>query len=419
MKFKSQSVSFIVLSLSVALIHCGGAPSMEAPRESLPMDAEEAPPTNGLGAKVALGVAATVGTFVAGHLAADCLEFFGDIQVWDQTKMTGKCYDEFERILPVGMKFDYSEPRYSLTRGGEFHREWTSEFATANKYDYIFNAVGLSDPPQPGTKHKVLEAGGGNGIFATYLSQKGVKVTGLTLSPEQARVANEKKLEGVEFVVADYRVFNPNWVGQYKAVTALGSSEHVCQSVGSLATLEIDGERHNAAAYRCNAQRIDTWNNFGQYITDDGRIYITMLVVNDEREWSATDWAQALLLNRTYGGYYSKWSDIKNVVIPGLDDLEMDGEEEDLTADYHWGSMSDPRHFGNWKIEGARNWMAHIWDAAKRLPTDPHVFHRLGYHKWRTWMWQFGGETIDPLTADQVKNAPMHLKAFALKKKQR
>lgn len=323
-------------------------------------------------------------------VSCDFLEFYGH-EVWSQTSRTAQCYDWFEHYLNRRQEGDYSE--------GFFKRNYSQSLteATREKYNFIFTELGL----QPGMA--LLDAGCGNGKWIEYCQSRGVLAVGLTLSREQARSASSR---GLDARVADYRVLYGAFLGKFDRITVLGSSEHLCSSLGYL---------HDTAGTirRCTERRRAVWKLLFSYLKPYGALYFTGLVINRAATWRVRDWLQTYLLERHYGGYYSSIGEI-------IDSTQGTGFEmsglQDHTADYHWASVADQNHFGHWTI----NWSEQTWDKVKYtlhgLLTDDHIVHRWLYYLADTWMWQFGGYSLSPLTDTQVISAPVQLKYFKLEK---
>lgn len=94
--------------------------------------------------------------------------------------------------------------------------------AQTQKYEFIFNQLQAT----PG--QHILEIGCGWGGFAEYAAQRGVKVTGLTLSTEQKKFAEQRMVsknisELVDIQLVDYR----NHTGQYGHVVSIEMIEAV------------------------------------------------------------------------------------------------------------------------------------------------------------------------------------------------
>ncbi len=322
----------------------------------------------------------------------DIAWYFFNLPSRDQTKTTKNCYDWFEHYLPPEKKeIDYSEGLFNFDG-----QPMTLKAATLNKYDHIFNTLGL----QPGMR--LLDAGCGSGVWMEYCARRGVEVIGLTLSPEQAEVV---KAKGLKVKVQDYRIEDSALIGLFDRITALGSTEHVCSSMGVFA--------NNAARNRSKETLADIWRLFQRYLKPDGKIFVTVLTWNEKSKWSLTDRIQGWVLDQHYGGYYPYMSDLQHVVAPAAN-LVMT-QVEDRTKDYHWSSMVDRRHFGYFTIDWRENTIDKIRYLFVSLIKSPlqFPFHWL-YQMLNTWMWQFGGAQDYPLTESQVQKAHAQLKYFML-----
>jgi len=332
-------------------------------------------------------------TYLLILFSTDILEYYFDVPVWNQAARTATCYDWFEQYLEKNYdrNKDYSEGIF----GGNF--SMSLEEATINKYNYIYKKLGL----EPGMH--LLDAGCGTGKWMEYCRNKGVHVIGLTLSPEQA---NQVRKKGLTVHVMDYRIPNDQFLNQFDRISALGSSEHVCSPVGSL--------KGDTAERRCNKIRIDTWTLFFRYLKPRGKCYITMLTLNSVVHLSLSDWMQAYIVERHYGGYYSTMTSIENHVIPatGFEITDV----QDKTSDYHWSSVVDKSHFGYWTINWREDTTNKITYIFRGIFTDFFLIHRWLYYFLDSWMWQFGGYQEFPMTDEQTGKSPMLLKYFMLEK---
>jgi cyclopropane fatty-acyl-phospholipid synthase-like methyltransferase len=344
----------------------------------------------------ALGTVVLAGTSMI--VIRDIAWYRFNLRTRDQTKTTQRCYDWFEHYLPKttrGKWIDYSEGIFDFSG----QPGMTLEAATENKYRYIFEKLGLR------RGMKLLDAGCGRGVWMLYCQNRGVQVVGLTLSPEQAMNAREK---GLEVHVMDYRVENPRFLGQFDAVTALGSTEHLCSSRGGLAG---DTAREHSIS-----TLTEVWQLFHRYLKQEGVCYLTTLTVNDDAQWSLWDYWQTYVLDQHYGGYYPRWRDIQDRIVPATGFTITDSQ--DHTRSYHWSSMVDPRHFGYFKIDWTEDPADKVAYFFKGLVQNPLQlpFHWL-YQGCDTWMWQFGGPQRMPLTDQQVATVPMQLKYVKFEKK--
>ncbi|GAB3935280.1 SAM-dependent methyltransferase [Larkinella terrae] len=124
-------------------------------------------------------------------------------------------YSTIDQIfrLSMGQTGDYSGAMYN----GNF--ELTLEQAQRQKHRFITESLHINK------ESKVLDMGCGWGPFLTYLKERGVKGTGVTLSSAQAAacVAN-----GLMVEVKDCRLITPEDYGLFDAVTCIGGLEHFC-----------------------------------------------------------------------------------------------------------------------------------------------------------------------------------------------
>lgn len=131
----------------------------------------------------------------------------------------------------VSHHYDLDEPLFRACLDTDMHYscayfndpDLSLEYAQLAKCRHIATKLNL----QPG--QKVLDIGCGWGSLAMHLAEHhGVSVTGLTLSSEQLRVAQESVRqrglsEGVTFRLEDYR----EHVGTYDRIVSVGMFEHV------------------------------------------------------------------------------------------------------------------------------------------------------------------------------------------------
>lgn len=347
--------------------------------------------------KVIVGASAAYATYI---IALSIAWYRFNLNVRDQTQVTANCYNWFQYFLSRKYAMamdkenitDYSEGNF----GTDF--DMTLSDATIKKYDNIFKALELKEGMT------LLDAGCGNGRWLEYCRSKGVNGIGMTLSSEQAKVLAGK---GLEVYVADYRILKNEFIGKFDRITALGSTEHVCTSRGSMAG--------DAARERSVETLTQVWQLFNRYLKPEGKCFYTFLTVNEDAKWTPWDYFQSWVLDQHYGGYYPRKADVRDRVIPNTG-FEMENEE-DHTRDYHWASMRDPNHFGYFTIDWSENTLEKVMHTLHGLIHNPAQvpFHWL-YQICDTWMWQFGGPQNTPLTDEQVRKAPMQLMYFEAKK---
>jgi cyclopropane fatty-acyl-phospholipid synthase-like methyltransferase len=230
------------------------------------------------------------------------------------------------------------------------------------------------------------------------VKKRGVDVVGLTLSHEQSEVIKKK---GMTSYVKDYRVFDEKFVGDFDAITLLGSAEHICTSQGFYSCAE-----------RCEKTYNSLYHILYKYLKPGGEILMTVLV-KQNRDFTIYDYSQAYIMERHYGGYYTT----EEMVSSAIENNELSIESvKDFTKDYHWVSIVEPTHFGHWSINWLEDPLDKITYIVRGLIMDPFLIHHWLYYACDTWMWQFGGYQKTPLTDEQVQKAHANLKYFKVKK---
>lgn len=336
-----------------------------------------------------------VGIYYLLFIIVEFMDIFLGISLWNQTERTSNCYDWFEQYLSQNydedFKMDYVESYFN----GDY--KLSIKDATIKKYDYIFEKLQL----KPGMK--LLDMGCGSGIWMLYCKNRGVETVGLTLSKEQARVSREK---GLEVYVQDYRLENSNFINQFDRITLQGSTEHNCSFTG---IYNIFG--YNKNIDKCNNIRTDLFKLCKKYLKENSKIYIAGLVINDDYKFSNYDLLQGYIMERHYGGRYSRFDDYKKSLTDA--DLKI-LNIKDTTADYHYSSIADEDYFGCWKVKWNENTLNKITYFIKGVLSDPYLLHHWLYYSLDTWQWQFGSSCSHkkPLTDEEVNNSPCQNKWF-------
>ena len=321
----------------------------------------------------------------------EIVDIFTPIPVWNQGERTSACYDWFQHYLKKDYgningkhAFDYSENLYFN------NYNISSEKALENKYNYMFNELNLSEGK------RLLDCGCGIGTWMQFCKNKGVNVVGLTLSKEQQLVCQKR---GLTVYVQDYRVLNKDFINKFDAISLLGSTEHV--SIFSDYKKMVDKSYHDYKSL---------FSVLKQYV--NGKILLTTLVqCTPSSKWNLYDFIQCHILQRHYGGYYSKTELISKAITEN--GLRLDSVT-DHTKDYHWISVAEPDHFGHWWIHWEENPIDKILYFFKGLVTDPFLLHHWLYYGLDSWMYHLGGYQKTPLTDEQVNNALCNLKYFSI-----
>ena len=134
-------------------------------------------------------------------------------------------------------------------------------------------------------------------------------------------------------------------------------------------------------------------------------MYLGTLVINDHYKFSNYDLMQGYIMERHYGGRYSRFKNHTQSIENA--DVEI-ADIKDTTRDYHYCSIADPDYFGCWTVRWNENTGNKIVYLVKGIATDPFLLHHWLYYGFDTWQWQFGTTCghKQPLTDEEINNAP-------------
>ena len=124
-------------------------------------------------------------------------------------------YTTLDKIfrLSIGETADFSGARYN----GDF--SMTLEEAQRAKHEFIAEQLNIREGS------KVLDMGCGWGPFLKFITAKGAKAIGLTLSDGQY---NACKKNGFDVYIKDIRTVKPEDFGTFDAIVSVGAFEHFC-----------------------------------------------------------------------------------------------------------------------------------------------------------------------------------------------
>jgi SAM-dependent methyltransferase len=220
----------------------------------------------------------------------------------------------------------------------------------------------------------VLDLGCGHGSFGIYAQKKGIKVTGITISDEQAKDCRKK---GLETIVWDYTVFNPDFCNKFDYINILGSSEHLFSG-----TPFSDKTYKNKKEKMCEMfKMLNSYFKPGQ----QRKLFYSGLHINPKYRNSLGH----LILDRTYGGTLQLDCDGYDVFssadCAGLKTIH----KEDITKHYYMATVLDNKHFGNPNIPYGK---ASIGLFILGF-IYPFAWYMLYYGIYGYWMWMFDGNT--------------------------
>jgi cyclopropane fatty-acyl-phospholipid synthase-like methyltransferase len=323
------------------------------------------------------------------------LDLFPGFKLWKQSEITSNCYDWFEHYLKKDYGLVNKKHVFDLTENLYLNNfDISSEESLENKYNLIFNELQLTEGKT------LLDCGSGSCAWTTYCKNRGVNVTGLTLSKEQQSVCTKK---GIPVYVQDYRILDTKFINKFDAVSLIGTTEHITEWCGFYTT-----ENQSYKDYK------NLFNVIKQYLKPNGKIFLSQIVrQKSSKEYTMYDYVQAYVMLRHYGGYYSYTNIISDAITYNGLTIES---INNYTRDYHWISVVEKDHFGHWWVPWEEDPLDKILYFFRGLVTDPFLVHHWLYYGMDTWMWQFSGYQKTPLTNEQIKTSIGNLKYFVISK---
>jgi cyclopropane fatty-acyl-phospholipid synthase-like methyltransferase len=129
-------------------------------------------------------------------------------------KTTVNCYRLFDKVFPECGLLDYTEGMYNGDPATPF------ESAQRNQICYLLDQVGCS------ADTRLLDVGCGNGNLLAEAEARGARAVGITISPEQVRLCQNR---GLDARLLDYKDIGADWTHSFDAVIANGPIEHFVQ----------------------------------------------------------------------------------------------------------------------------------------------------------------------------------------------
>ena len=261
--------------------------------------------------------------------------------------------------------------------------------ATSDKFDEIIKLLNLKKG------YRILDVGCGLGDFLFHLKQKGIEGVGLTISPDQQRIAASR---GIDVRYFDFRQPLPEDLkGKFDAVIFMGCLEHFVQFYSTISFCyrlikRIKKNNHGIQVYH------RAFESAYQALSPQSsvrKIFSTTLHVNkdyyrwDYNTWSLLDWVHVYFLHGHYSGNYPDEGDLPAASQPYFKVTY----QYDATIDYQYSSIASSDHFGDNKIKWT---IERIFFALLLAIVNPFSWATWLYHYLGTWMWQFGGKKIVP-----------------------
>lgn len=233
------------------------------------------------------------------------------------------CYDFFDRVFPECGLLD-------LTEGMYFGDPTQSlEQAERNQLEWLLDEARCP----PGTR--LLDIGCGNGTLLDAARRRGVRATGITISPPQVVRCRQW---GLDVHLLDYRAVPETWSGRFDAIVANGSIEHFVQ-VDDVLAGRADPIYHDLFAL-CH-RLIDPASPSRRFVTTTIHCNPHTPVPPPEKlragplgfAWFSGEFHYALL-QRGFGGFFPALGQLERCAAPYFRLVgEVDG-----TEDYHWTS---------------------------------------------------------------------------------
>jgi len=294
-------------------------------------------------------------------------------EITPATDRTALFYD----ISMIPTKYFGTSGNYSEGYWPDGNYNISAKQAENNKYDKIIELLGAK------SGDKILDLGCGTCSMALYFKTKGITVTGVTLSPDQA--ANGKDL-GIEVYVRDFTKFYPDFVDKYDHIVAMGSFDHL-----------YGGPIHFKESYE-NENKVsdNVLSHCYKYLKPNGNIFCSTLHLNPKYMKSIKMYD----MERMYGftlflnakGYTSSSSAKRT----GFNVISY----EDHTHDYYMATILDKNHFGN-ASQPLTILMVLLLLASIIYP--PFLFMYL-YYVFGLWMYMFDGKTHTLITFDSEES---------------
>lgn len=225
----------------------------------------------------------------------------------------------------------------------------------------------------------LIDIGCGYGDWLNYAKSKGIQVTGINMSLDQAAVV--KALHGIEVVCTNWKnilkdpLLQNKLYGKFDAVTFMGSIEH-------FAPIKYwKNEKKQAEVY---SDMFKMANHLLKPDSQSSRVLISCL--HDVKpNKSFAEYIRGYFFDKYYSGLYPFGDD-------GLTKFShhyfQELSREDKTEDYRIATVLDPDHFAQYRIR----WnLRKIWYSILLFILDPCYLHKWVEIKWNSWMYlQFG-----------------------------
>ncbi len=250
--------------------------------------------------------------------------------------------------------------------------------AQQDKWDFMLEKLNLREGD------RLIDIGCGYGDWLNYARSKGIEVIGVNISPDQAKVCEERY--GIEVLVNNWKdipataELRARLYGKFDAVTFMDTVEHYVPSKYRN-NLEKQGEIYTAMFAMAHELLKDT--------ASPQRVFISCLHLKKGIS-NLKDYLPVYLQTRFHSGFYPVGDD---GLMKWGDTYFTETERHDQTEDYRLTSVLDPKHFGSPDIQWT--WKK-AWAALGLFFLDPHHLHKWLEYRIDAWMWHFGSDAHNP-----------------------
>jgi cyclopropane-fatty-acyl-phospholipid synthase len=293
------------------------------------------------------------------------------------------CYSVLDYFMPACGYDDFTEGMYE----GDPHRPY--EAAQAWQAEVLLDRAGCG----PGSR--VLDIGCGHGRILKAAAARGARAAGITVSPGQVR---RGRRVGLDVKLQDYVHLGPGWDGQFDAMIANGSVEHIVQPADA-AGRDDEVYRHLFATVH---RLLDPSSGAGRFVTT----VIHLPRRPDPNDWlrppSDFPWGSVPIhfarLTAAFGGWYPVRGQLETCA-RGYFAL---AHEEDGTEDYRLTSeawLAGVRRRLR-SLRGLWVWLRALAVVARHPVQTDRLFRcQLGSESWN---WQFRGDPAPTLLLRQT-----------------
>lgn len=281
------------------------------------------------------------------------------------------CYAVLDRTMVGAGLSDLTEGLYA----GDPERPYEQAQAA--------QAAALVDRTLVAAGGRILDIGCGYGRILRECASRGILATGVTVSPQQARVDREA---GLDVHLSDYRSLDHSWTGRFDGLVANGSLEHFAQTADAVSGQDDQVYRgFFAVAHRLLGKR-------------DGRLVTTAIhfvdrpdprdLLRDPLTFPAHTAARHLAnLQHTFGGWYPTLGQLERCAAGQFEMIDEEDGTEDyrLTSEY-WIQASKRALL---TVDGVRMWWR-LAASALWYPSALRQVLRCAFVD-ESWNWQFRG----------------------------